>query len=72
MGIGEIMPSKAQPEDELIISAPDQPEDNAQPEDNPSNNDNDQQEQYQMSMMGELKFFLGLQIRQQRNGIFIS
>ena len=30
------------------------------------------QEQYQMSMMGELKFFLGLQIRQQRNGIFIS
>ena len=25
-----------------------------------------------MSMMGELKFFLGLQIRQQRNGIFIS
>ena len=30
------------------------------------------QEQYQMSMMGERKFFLGLQIRQQRNGIFIS
>ncbi len=30
------------------------------------------QEQYQMSMMGELKFFLGLQIRQQSNGIFIS
>ena len=29
-------------------------------------------EEYQMSMMGELKFFLGLQIRQQRNGIFIS
>src|SRR4051812_29820441 len=28
-------------------------------------------EQYQMSMMGELKFFLGLHIRQQRNGIFI-
>ena len=25
-----------------------------------------------MSMMGELKLFLGLQIRQQRNGIFIS
>ena len=25
-----------------------------------------------MSMMGELKFFLGLQIRQQHNGIFIS
>ena len=45
MGTGEIIPSKAQPEEELIISAPDQPEDNAQPEDNPSNNDNDQQEQ---------------------------
>jgi hypothetical protein len=30
------------------------------------------QEQYQMSMLGELKFFLGLQICQQRNGIFIS
>jgi hypothetical protein len=29
-------------------------------------------EKYQMSMMGELKFFLGLQIRQQANGIFIS
>ena len=29
-------------------------------------------EEYQMSMMGELKFFLGLEIRQQRNGIFIS
>ena len=28
-------------------------------------------EEYEMSMMGELKFFLGLQIRQQRNGIFI-
>ena len=25
-----------------------------------------------MSMMGELKFFLGLQIRQQYNGVFIS
>ena len=45
MGTGEIMPSEAQPEEELIISAPDQPEDKAQPEDNPSNNDNDQQEQ---------------------------
>src|SRR5215216_261805 len=29
-------------------------------------------EKYQMSMMGELKFFLELQIRQQDNGIFIS
>ena len=45
MGTGEIIPSEAQPEEELIISTPDQPEDNAQPEDNPSNDDNDQQEQ---------------------------
>ena len=29
-------------------------------------------DRYQMSMMGELKFFLGLQIRQKANGIFIS
>src|SRR4051812_23657182 len=27
---------------------------------------------YEISMMGELKFFLGLQIRQQKNGTFIS
>ena len=27
---------------------------------------------YEMSMMGELKFFLGLQIHQQKNGTFIS
>ena len=27
---------------------------------------------FEMFSMGELKFFLGLQIRQQRNGIFIS
>ena len=45
MGTGEIMPSEAQPEEELIISAPNQPEDNAQSEDNPPNHDNDQQEQ---------------------------
>ena len=45
MGTGEIIPSEAQPKEELIIFAPDQPEDNAQPEDNPSNDDNDQQEQ---------------------------
>ena len=45
MGTGEIMPSEAQPEEELIISAPNQPEDNAQTEDNPSNDDNDQHEQ---------------------------
>ena len=29
-------------------------------------------EEYQISMMGELKFFLGLQIRQLRNDIFRS
>ena len=29
-------------------------------------------EEYQMSMMGELKFLLGLEISQQHNGIFIS
>ena len=45
MGTGEIMPSEAQPEEELIISAPNQPEDNAQTEDNTSNDDNDQHEQ---------------------------
>ena len=45
MGIGEIIPSEAQPEEELIISAPDRPQDIAQPEDNPPNDDNVQQEQ---------------------------
>ena len=45
MGTGEIIPSEAHPEEELIISAPDQHEDNAQSEDIPSNNDNEQQEQ---------------------------
>ena len=45
MGTGEIIPSEAHSDEELIISAPDQHEDNAQPEDIPSNNDNDQQEQ---------------------------
>ena len=45
MGTGEIIPSEAHPEEELIISAPDQPEDNAQTEDNSPNDDNDQQEQ---------------------------
>ena len=39
MGTGEIIPSEAQPEEELIISAPNQPEDN------PPNDDNDQHEQ---------------------------
>ena len=44
MGTGEIMPYEAHPEEELIISAPNQPEDNAQTEDNPPNDDNDQLE----------------------------
>ena len=45
MGIGDIIPSENQTEEELVISAPNQPEDNAQPEDNPPNDDIDQQEQ---------------------------
>ena len=45
MGTGEIMPSEAQPEEELIMSAPNQLEDNAQTEDNSPNDDNDQPEQ---------------------------
>ena len=30
------------------------------------------QGEFEMSMMGELNFFLGLQIKQRKNGIFIS
>ena len=30
------------------------------------------QKESEMSLLGELKFFLGLQISQQNNGIFIS
>ena len=45
MGTGEIIPSEAQPEEELIISAPDQPEDNAQPEANAEDEDNSQSDQ---------------------------
>ena len=30
------------------------------------------QSNYQMSMMGELTFFLGLQVKQTKNGIFIN
>jgi len=30
------------------------------------------QEEFEMSMMGELTFFLGLQIKQMENGTFIS
>jgi len=32
----------------------------------------DMQGEFEMSMMGELNFFLGLQIKQTKNGIFIS
>ena len=35
MGIGDIIACENQSEEELVISAPNQPEDNAQPEDNP-------------------------------------
>ena len=44
MGTGEIIPSEAQAEDELII-APNQHEDNAQPEVNVEDEENDQQGQ---------------------------
>jgi len=30
------------------------------------------QEEFEMSLMGELTFFLGLQIKQTRDGIFLS
>jgi uncharacterized membrane protein YciS (DUF1049 family) len=30
------------------------------------------QKEFEMSMMGELNFFLGLQIKQTKNGIFIN
>jgi len=32
----------------------------------------DMQSEFEMSMMGELNFFLGLQIKQTKNGIFIN
>ena len=32
----------------------------------------DMQKEFEMSLLGELKFFLGLHISQQNNGIFIS
>ena len=41
MGTGEIIPSEAQAEEELIISAPSQSEDIAQPEANAEDEDND-------------------------------
>ena len=45
MGTGEIIPSEAQAEEELIISAPNQPEDTAQPEANAEEEYNGQQGQ---------------------------
>ena len=45
MGIAEIIPSEVQAEDDLIISAPNQPEDSTQPEANVEDEDNDQQGQ---------------------------
>ena len=30
------------------------------------------QEEFEMSMLGELPFFLGLQVNQTKNGIFVS
>ena len=41
MGTGEIIPLEAQAEEEIIISAPNQPEDIAQPEANTEDEDND-------------------------------
>ena len=43
MGTGEIIPSEALAEEELIISAPSQPEDTAQPKANAEDEDNDWQ-----------------------------
>ena len=45
MGTGEIIPSEAQAEEELVISVPSQPEDTAQPEANAEDEDNDLQGQ---------------------------
>ena len=45
MGTGEIIPSEAQAEEEIIISAPNQPEDTAQPKVNAEAEDNDLQGQ---------------------------
>ena len=41
MGTGEIIPSDAQAEEEIIISAPNQPEDTTQPEVNADDENND-------------------------------
>ena len=40
MGTGEIIPTEEHAEDEIIISAPNQPEDNAQSEANAEDEDN--------------------------------
>ena len=45
MGTGEIMPSQAQREEELIISAPNQPEDNAQSKANADDENNSHSDQ---------------------------
>ena len=45
MGTGEIIPSEAQAKEEIINSAPNQPEDTARPEANAEDEDNDQQGQ---------------------------
>ena len=44
-GIGEIIPTEEQAEEEIIISAPNQHEDNAQPKANAEDEENDQQGQ---------------------------
>ena len=36
------------------------------------NNANDMQKEFEMSLLGELTFFLGLQISQKPEGIFIT
>src|SRR3989337_2915202 len=45
MGTGEIIPTEEQAEEEIVIPAPTQHEDNAEPEDNAEDEDNDQQQQ---------------------------
>src|SRR3989337_606294 len=45
MGTGEIIPTEEQAEEEIVIPAPNQHEDNAQPEDNAEAEDSNQQEQ---------------------------
>ena len=60
MGTGEIIPSEAHAEEEIIVSAPNQPEDTAQPEANAEDEDNDQQGQMfvQFILMLQMKYRL--------------